>query len=107
MSRSAFSCWWLSRKPSANRSLIAFAAWSSFAHASLMAVQAFGNADRTRRTGRRGCARYHRCSPDRAGSGKVGGAGISSSCVGLHSGKTPTPIPIPTRHPILKQDGYP
>src|SRR5712691_7115564 len=27
--------------PSANRSLIAFAAWSSFAHAALMAVQAF------------------------------------------------------------------
>jgi uncharacterized protein DUF6632 len=31
------------RDPSANRSLIAFTAWSSFAHASLMAVQAFRN----------------------------------------------------------------
>jgi len=31
------------RNPSANRSLIAFTAWSSFAHASLMAVQAFRN----------------------------------------------------------------
>jgi hypothetical protein len=31
------------RKPSANRSLIAFTAWSSFAHAALMAVQAFRN----------------------------------------------------------------
>ena len=31
------------RDPSANRSLIAFTAWSSFAHAALMAVQAFGN----------------------------------------------------------------
>ena len=31
------------RNPSANRSLIAFAAWSSFAHAALMAVQALGN----------------------------------------------------------------
>src|SRR6202011_1647104 len=31
------------RNPSANRSLIAFAAWSSFAHAALMAVQAHGN----------------------------------------------------------------
>jgi hypothetical protein len=31
------------RNPSANRSLIAFAAWSSFAHATLMAVQAFLN----------------------------------------------------------------
>ena len=32
-----------SRDPSAHRSLIAFAAWSSFAHAALMAVQAFLN----------------------------------------------------------------
>jgi tryptophan-rich sensory protein len=30
-------------KPSEHRSLIAFAAWSSFAHATLMAVQAFLN----------------------------------------------------------------
>ena len=30
-----------SRNPSAHRSLIAFAAWSSFAHASVMAVQAY------------------------------------------------------------------
>ncbi len=29
--------------PSANRSLIAFTAWSSFAHAALMVVQAFRN----------------------------------------------------------------
>ncbi len=29
-----------SRNPSANRSLIAFTAWSSFAHAAIMAVQA-------------------------------------------------------------------
>ncbi|PYU98182.1 MAG: hypothetical protein DMG26_19330 [Acidobacteria bacterium] len=32
------------RHPSANRSLIAFAAWSSFAHATVMAIQAFQNA---------------------------------------------------------------
>jgi uncharacterized membrane protein HdeD (DUF308 family) len=32
------------RNPSANRSLIAFTAWSSFAHAAVMAVQAFQNA---------------------------------------------------------------
>ena len=32
------------RNPSANRSLIAFTAWSSFAHATVMAVQAFQNA---------------------------------------------------------------
>jgi hypothetical protein len=31
-----------SRNPSANRSLIAFTAWSSFVHAMLMAGQAFG-----------------------------------------------------------------
>jgi Family of unknown function (DUF6632) len=31
------------RNPSANRSLIAFAAWSSFVHAMLMAGQAFAN----------------------------------------------------------------
>jgi hypothetical protein len=31
------------RNPSANRSLIAFTAWSSFAHAALLAVQAFCN----------------------------------------------------------------
>ena len=31
------------RNPSANRSLIAFTAWSSFAHAALMAVQVFLN----------------------------------------------------------------
>jgi hypothetical protein len=32
------------RNPSANRSLIAFTAWSSFAHAAVMVVQAFQNA---------------------------------------------------------------
>ena len=32
-----------SRNPSAHRSLIAFTAWSSFAHAAVMAVQAFRN----------------------------------------------------------------
>jgi hypothetical protein len=36
------------RNPSANRSLIAFAAWSSFAHASVMAVMAFQKADERR-----------------------------------------------------------
>jgi hypothetical protein len=43
MSHSAFSCCWQPADPSANRSLIAFTAWSSFAHAALMAVQAFRN----------------------------------------------------------------
>ena len=31
------------RNPSANRSLIAFTAWSSFAHAAVMSLQAFRN----------------------------------------------------------------
>jgi uncharacterized protein DUF6632 len=31
------------RNPSANRTLIAFTAWSSFAHAAVMAVQAYRN----------------------------------------------------------------
>ena len=34
-----------SRNPSAHRSLIAFTAWSSFAHAAVMAVMAFQKAD--------------------------------------------------------------
>jgi hypothetical protein len=34
--------------PSANRSLIAFTAWSSFAHAAVMAVMAFQKADERR-----------------------------------------------------------
>jgi ABC-type Fe3+-siderophore transport system permease subunit len=33
------------RNPSANRSLIAFAAWSSFAHAIVMTILAFQNAN--------------------------------------------------------------
>jgi hypothetical protein len=33
------------RDPSANRSLIAFTAWSSFAHAAVMVVQAFRDAN--------------------------------------------------------------
>ena len=36
------------RNPSANRSMIAFTAWSSFAHASVMAVMAFQKADERR-----------------------------------------------------------
>jgi uncharacterized membrane protein HdeD (DUF308 family) len=36
------------RNPSANRSLITFTAWSSFAHAAVMAVMAFQKADERR-----------------------------------------------------------
>ena len=38
------------RNPSANRSLIAFTAWSSFAHAAVMAVMAFKIASERRVT---------------------------------------------------------
>ena len=60
-----------SRNPSAHRSLIAFAAWSSFAHAALMAVQASLNLIPRRRTWGRGFLRCHWSSSDRAGSGKI------------------------------------
>src|SRR6266481_8553551 len=59
------------RNPSANRSLIAFTAWSSFAHAALMAVQAFRNFIARGEIGGRGRPHCHRCSPDRAGSGRA------------------------------------
>src|SRR5712691_2386200 len=68
------------RNPSANHSLFAFTAWSSFAHASLMAVAGVPDSDRTRRIGGRGCARYHWCCPDCSGCGKAGR--ISSRRVG-------------------------
>jgi hypothetical protein len=78
------------RNPSANRSPIAFTAWSSSAHAALMAVQAFRNLiARAELLGMAG-ARHHRCSPDRAGSGEVSRAGIGSRCLGSHAGKMPT-----------------
>jgi hypothetical protein len=67
------------RNPSANRSLIAFTAWSSFVHASLMAVQAHRKViERGELVG--SCARCHWCCPDCAGSGKA--VRISSRCVG-------------------------
>jgi hypothetical protein len=70
-------------KPSANRSLIAFTAWSSFAHAAVMAVTAFSKG--SWRCVGRGCACHHQCSCDRAGSGKaVRRARIRSRCVGSH-----------------------
>ena len=61
------------RNPSANRSLIAFAAWSSFAHAAVMTI--LGYEMRSERTGFLdwlGCACCHRCSAGCDGSGKAG-----------------------------------
>jgi hypothetical protein len=55
-----------SRNPSAHRSLIAFAAWSSFAHAATMAVQAFFDRKQTRTPAvRRTYVCDHRSSADR------------------------------------------
>jgi hypothetical protein len=66
------------RDPSANRSLIAFTAWSSFVHAILMAGQAFARPDRSRRTHRLGCAYCYWRSLDRVGSGKASRADCHS-----------------------------
>jgi hypothetical protein len=68
------------RNPSANRSLIAFTAWSSFVHAMLMAGQAFRNLIPRGELWGRGCPHRDRCSPDRAGSGKA--AVRASFCCG-------------------------
>jgi tryptophan-rich sensory protein len=59
------------RDPSANRSLIAFTAWSSFAHAALMAVQAFRNLIARGELVGVAVLNCHRRSADRAGSGKA------------------------------------
>src|SRR5216110_390497 len=79
------------RNPSANRSLIAFTAWSSFAHAALGGAGIL-QSDPTRRTDRRGGAHHHRCSPDRVGSGKAARrTAIRRQWVDSHSDLTPTP----------------
>jgi len=55
------------RNPSANRSLIGFTAWSSFAHAAVMAVQG-SLLDRSQGIDQLGRAYHHWRSLDRAGS---------------------------------------
>src|SRR5438445_5877149 len=72
------------RNPSANRSLIAFTAWSSFAHASVMAVMAIHLASERRDLlSAVAVLAIIRCSPNRAGSGKaVRRAATASRCVG-------------------------
>jgi hypothetical protein len=69
------------RSPSAYRSLIAFAAWSSLAHAIVMGVQALPNASMRGDLYGLGCACRHRCSSARTGSGKA----VSSRRIGSHS----------------------
>ena len=66
------------RDPSANRSLIAFTAWSSLAHAALMAFQAFHNLIARGELIWSGCTRRDRRDPDRAGPSKEG---VSSTLI--------------------------
>src|SRR6266496_6436062 len=67
------------RDPSAHRSLLAFTAWSSIAHAAVMTFQAFRNLV---------------AHGELIGSAVLvanGGAGIGSHSAGSHSGETPPP----------------
>lgn len=52
------------RNPSASRSVIAFTAWSSFAHAALIGHPGMSQYGRTWRIDRGGCSRDHRRSLD-------------------------------------------
>jgi hypothetical protein len=75
------------RDPSAHRSVIAFAAWSSFAHAAVMAVMGHQGFSRTRRVAdHRSCAQHHGRASNRLGSGK---AGRSTGCRCLSHGARP------------------
>jgi hypothetical protein len=57
--------------PSVHHSLIAFAAWSSSAHAVAMSILGFNSGSTRRISGRLGGACRDRCNPDRAGSGEA------------------------------------
>jgi len=57
-----------SRNPYAHRSLIAFTAWSSFAHAGVMSFQALHDMIAPQGTDRLCGARWYRSSLNRAGS---------------------------------------
>lgn len=59
------------RDPSANRSLIAFTVWSSFAHAAIMAVLAFQNPSERGLVGRHTCAYYRGRCANRVRAGKA------------------------------------
>jgi hypothetical protein len=81
------------RNPSAHRSLIAFAAWSSFAHAVAMSILGFEIA--SQRVGflvGSAVLVVNGFNPDRAGSGEISCAGIGGRRVApSQSGKTQTP----------------
>jgi hypothetical protein len=78
-------------KPSAHRSLIAFTAWSSFAHAVVMTILGFHlPSDRVGFLDWLGRSRYDRRSAARTGSAKaVRNAGIRRRSVASHPGETP------------------
>jgi len=80
MSHSAFSCCW--QPTIANRSLIAFTAWSSLPTPRLWRCRHSAISSHAGETAGRGGARHHRCSPDRAGPGKARSSAIRSQCVG-------------------------
>jgi hypothetical protein len=75
------------RNPSANRSLVELRSRSGYGRAGSPYCE------RTRGSAKRcGCARYYRCSPDRAGPGDaVRRARIRGRWVGSHSGKNAGP----------------
>jgi uncharacterized membrane protein YoaK (UPF0700 family) len=79
------------RNPSANRSLIAFTAWSSFAHGAVMAGLAFHiPSERVGLLGAVAVLVVHRCSPNRPGSGEgVSRADIGSRRIGSHPAACP------------------
>jgi len=80
-----------SRDPSSHRSIIAFAAWSSFAHAAVMSFQAFRNfIARGELIGSGVLVIIGVALIVLAPSQGVRRAGNGSRCVGSHSGKTPT-----------------
>lgn len=69
------------RNPSAHCSLIAFTAWSCFAHAAVMTVTSFSKGGLSRRPVGRASAWHHRDSPDRELLCRSQRAGIGSGCV--------------------------
>jgi len=81
------------RDPSANRSLIAFTAWSSFAHAALMAVQAFLSLIQHGELWGVAALVIIGVALIVLAPAKSGGAGIGSRCVGSRSGRTRHPHP--------------
>ncbi len=85
------------RNPPASRSVIAFTAWSSFAHAALMGTQALAQHGRTRRTDRGGCSRGDRRRLDcaRANRSKCGVRLAPVGNINRNDGESAGIIPYP------------